>query len=511
MYLVIVEVSQKQEYIFSSLRLKDNVLNSENIDLAVSREYFKDRDTGFSDENMVYSGGGHTVLEFSNKEEAVGFVKKLTKSIRDDFKGMELFAKVMEYDESKTPAENMENLYKELEMKKAERKTAFKRLTFGINKREIINPVKVKKRGGDEFDVYKGDSYKGYKIVNGADRLGGTKGESNFIAVVHIDGNSMGRRVKELREQYGNQRDWGTFKGKLDEFSSDVDRDFKKTYDEMLDEIINELDKGKLKNNLSIEKNVLPVRKLILAGDDVSFVCDGRIGLECAGIFLKKLSKKVNGADGKKYTAAAGVCIVHAKFPFYRAYNIAEGLCKNAKSFIAGEKRDGCAIDWHIEYGEMEDSIKDIKKDYIAKDGTNLMLRPYFVGCKDEKISYENFRRLVIKFQEERKKRDMDMSRGKMKGLRDALRQGEVAAGRYIVSNRISDIYITPMEEYNNFLENREGSIGLKEMENVVKSMYIEKSEAGSKKEKKCILFDPVEIMDTFIAIEGGIWNEDQN
>ncbi len=66
-YLTILEVSQKQAYIFASNKLKENIVNSEVIARILSPEYLTKvlRDTGYSDEkNMVYSGGGHTILEF---------------------------------------------------------------------------------------------------------------------------------------------------------------------------------------------------------------------------------------------------------------------------------------------------------------------------------------------------------------------------------------------------------------------------------------------------------------
>lgn len=65
--LVKLEVSQKQAYIFSSNKLKDNVLNSAVIAWIMSPEYFAETVTanGKSElfdlkKNLVYSGGGHT-------------------------------------------------------------------------------------------------------------------------------------------------------------------------------------------------------------------------------------------------------------------------------------------------------------------------------------------------------------------------------------------------------------------------------------------------------------------
>ena len=57
--LVILEVSRKQDYIFSSKRLRDNVRRSAEINHVTSEAFFqKAAGKQYHPENMVYSGGG---------------------------------------------------------------------------------------------------------------------------------------------------------------------------------------------------------------------------------------------------------------------------------------------------------------------------------------------------------------------------------------------------------------------------------------------------------------------
>ena len=95
--LVKLEVSQKQAYIFSSNKLKDNVLNSAVIAWIMSPDYFADivkadgREELFSEtENLVYSGGGHIVLDYEEKETAVSFVRLITSQIHKEYSGIEI-------------------------------------------------------------------------------------------------------------------------------------------------------------------------------------------------------------------------------------------------------------------------------------------------------------------------------------------------------------------------------------------------------------------------------------
>ena len=91
-YLTILEVSQKQAYIFQSNKLRENVLNSAVIAWIMDADYLEetvgDQSMFNKRDNLVYSGGGHTVLEFPDKEQAIRFVKKITKVIKKDYPDM---------------------------------------------------------------------------------------------------------------------------------------------------------------------------------------------------------------------------------------------------------------------------------------------------------------------------------------------------------------------------------------------------------------------------------------
>ena len=68
--LTILEVSQKQSYIFSSNKVKDNIVNSAVIAYVLGAKYIGEilQETNYVEEkNMVYSGGGHTILEFPDE------------------------------------------------------------------------------------------------------------------------------------------------------------------------------------------------------------------------------------------------------------------------------------------------------------------------------------------------------------------------------------------------------------------------------------------------------------
>ncbi len=125
-FLLILEVSQKQNYIFASNKLQENVQRSQDIADVTSSAFFKQAAPELYDEkaNMVYSGGGHTVLQFdaetaeAAKKAAVAFASRVTGEVFRRYNGLELFVKTLLYDEQKTPGANLLALSAALERKK---------------------------------------------------------------------------------------------------------------------------------------------------------------------------------------------------------------------------------------------------------------------------------------------------------------------------------------------------------------------------------------------------------
>lgn len=480
-YLTILEVSQKQAYIFQSNELKKNILNSAVIAWIMDADYLEetagDKKLFSQKENLVYSGGGHTVLEFPTQEQAVCFTKTVTKAVRKDYPGIEVFAKTIPYEKEKSPEANLKELTKALEKKKSERRAAFHQGSFGV---EIIDsntlkPILYCAEKENELPKKEEKTDKklmpaGYHRVFKFEELGGVKDKSNFIAVVHIDGNAMGKRVEKLQHKF-KDLGWGEYKEKLKEFSESIDEDFKAAYKEMSEYVADNIKNNRLKD-LNIVENKFPVRRIITAGDDICFVSEGRIGLECAAAFIDKLNSKRNKVDEEGYAACAGVAIVHRKYPFYKAYELAEMLCNSAKKYGVTLSGDGfgsdvSVIDWHVEFGEIKDTLEEIRLDYIDADGSCISGRPYIVRAsqtvmnKEPLHDYQKIKELIQKLQN-----DETCARGTIKELRNILKQGQDETKHFIKFHKIDDLIKWELNE------NYE------------------------------MLFDAIELIDTFIALE---------
>lgn len=369
--LTILEVSRKQDYIFASKKLRENAERSQDIADITDSAFFSRAAGGAyrEEDNLVNAGGGHAVLQFDSREAAVDFTRRVTLAALRACPQLELFARTIDYNPKLDPGQNLKALTSALEEKKARRIASFRRLDFGVETlREtdgLPRPAE-RRHARDVVPPPEGRSYFSQPEKETAD---------NFLAVVHIDGNNMGARVGAIYEKYAGKtgpESWERCRKDLQAFSEGIQRDFETAFSHMARTLARQPG----------QTDPLPLRPIILAGDDVCFVTAGSIGLECARVFLEKLTSLTNRADGEPYAACAGVALVHRKYPFHRACQLAEELCGSAKKYGAGldERRRVSAIDWHIEFGQLKDSLSDLRQDYETEDGCRLELRPVAVS-----------------------------------------------------------------------------------------------------------------------------------
>ena len=203
---MILEVSRKQDYIFASKKLRENAQRSAQISYVTSSAFFR-RAAGeryLEEENLVYAGGGHTVLQFDGPDQARAFARQVTGAAMEEFRGLELFVKQMPYVSAKTPGDNLKELSRRLEEKKALRRGSFRYTALGV---EELDPETFRPRGFKRElphaapDVL--EPPEGYQFPREFSELAGA---DNFIAVVHIDGNAMGKRVDGIYRSAPVQR-----------------------------------------------------------------------------------------------------------------------------------------------------------------------------------------------------------------------------------------------------------------------------------------------------------------
>jgi hypothetical protein len=207
--------------------------------------------------------------------------------------------------------------------------------------------------------------------------LGGKEGERH-IAVVHIDGNDVGLKLQDVwKRDYGSDDE---FVKAMRSFSSSLKKAAHAAFVDTLKELRDKL--PELTEELNLADNKFPVRPIVYGGDDLTFVCDGRLGLPLAELYLKKFAEKKVEVPGGDFTptACAGIAIVATKFPFARAYELSAELCASAKKKrIDKGKGSGSWLDFQILLGGAEASLQVLREKRFKVGMKSLLRRPWRV------------------------------------------------------------------------------------------------------------------------------------
>ena len=309
------------------------------------------------------------------------------------------------------------------------------------------------------------------------EKLGGQQGESH-IAVVHADGNGMGKHLMEVVNN--STGDDAEFLHSIRAFSSSVSSlsqiALRNTLQHLKEALPN------LKGDLSLDKKIFPLRPIVYGGDDLTFVCDGRLGLDLTAFYLKEFSKgtiKVRGEDNP-VDACAGVAIVPTKFPFARAYHFAEELCGLTKSYLRQEKVPGSWLDFQIIQEGATRSISAVRSaQYRSFEGQKLHQRPYKVPEE-----WNQFVAILKEFQSQK------WPRSRAKGLLQALTQGPTATKRFVVGAKWRGVtlpYVNGMDA------------------NVKKTGWT----GGDSPDRATPYFDPLEALDFYLELKPATDGED--
>jgi hypothetical protein len=223
----------------------------------------------------------------------------------------------------------------------------------------------------------------GTKLVSNINQLESLFEEMSWLAIVHADGNGLGQIFLDFSQYAGDEN--RQYLDQYRRFSLALDRCTEEAFRRAL-------------QVLPTDKEVLPIVPLIIGGDDLTVVCHGQYALEFTQVFLKEferqtttnkvISKIAEAAFGVgRLSACAGVAIVKRHFPFSAAYGLAEGLIKSAKEVKtkvtnpakANQPYPCSAIDFHILYDTSGISLGRIRKKLEPQAHIKLYNRPYLV------------------------------------------------------------------------------------------------------------------------------------
>lgn len=290
-----------------------------------------------------------------------------------------------------------------------------------------------------------------------ADRKGegdDEKGEDDnkgkrYLAVVHIDGNTMGQRITKYlaatRDRCTSLEEDLVAMRRLSAYIGDL-------YRNALSQTIDELYAG--------VEGELPFRPVVADGDDITYICRSEKAFASVRTFVDALHNPRGNDEARDellpeaqdLSVGVGVAFVNNNYPFSSAYAMAEELCKNAKK--AARERFGerptspvSSVDFHVCSGEVVTNIADFRSRYLVqrvpgKEGrVELCLRPYHMGdaqtVAPPELQFDSLLRQIEVLRAHSTDDPADggneawIARSKLKGLREKYGEGKEQAVRY--------------------------------------------------------------------------------
>lgn len=394
---MIVEAGSKQAYVFATNKRREALGASELIRL-VGKDWLEDLAKKPGVTPVIRSSG---LAMFLTDTEALGqgIVRQVTMKALREASGLDVYGYVSPAQEIETPdqlREAQRQAFIHLAEVRARRPGAglrHLRLPIVAECSTSALPAAGRAKQGSEKELRRSqasldklkkarDAYQRLassldieesKVKKAADHF--EKSEET-IGVIHADGNGIGKIFAEFKAD-GTGPNGPSLQGHLDQLRR-------------FSEAVEECSLEALKTASEQAGHVLP---LVVGGDDVTILCDGKSSIKVASVYLEAFerltkehpdiaaqTKKVIGRPG--LSAAAGIAIVKPHFPFSTGYELAEQLCGSAKTFLKSEEvakslPGASALDFHV----VRDSISPDLETHRSADGKyRIACRPLLVG-----------------------------------------------------------------------------------------------------------------------------------
>ncbi|KKN48316.1 hypothetical protein LCGC14_0654080 [marine sediment metagenome] len=427
--LAVYDVTGIQNFIFSTNRLKENLGGSiavkkaseDMLEEAITSKFknttLKEIDNEKINWNeyeavIVYLGGGNAMVIFKDKNKAKEITMELSKKVLELSGGLLSFNVAYQKINLDNFSQDYNKIFKKLVSKKNNFIKTNPLLGIGITKSELSSGLPVQFGKNNEFlslpTKRKRENYNSshfdyllegihdYIFPLKLENLGQKTGE-NYISIVHIDGDNIGKTIHDFLNESIDDYDFSLYR--MSKFSSCFNKMYIDAFKEVIKDLVKSLENPEFKKNFDLkptnsEVKYLPIRPIILKGDDITFITNGKLGVNLAALFLKKLSESKLEIPRKNipHSASAGVAIVKTTFPFDKAYTIGEELCKSAKKkgeiiqIKDGLTNRGFWLDFHIIQSGFTSVLSETRKTQYNIQG---LVFPHELETSDKQMSYK--------------------------------------------------------------------------------------------------------------------------
>ncbi len=393
---VIIEISHIQKYIFESNKLKMNIGASYIVDTIfsniedIANNLNLSYDTNISnlsnnDITIIFRGGGNIMIVSKNKKDLSSLVKQWHKMLLEKYPGISTnvaYSSVNLNDNIEIKLQELLNMLRdELFKNKNSYHPIIVPIGLGINSickytgypAEIITKIEGNKNERIssvayskfiQFNSANNTLKEEYKdILKDKDFIldlnkfrNENESKSNYMSIVHIDGNEIGSKFSKCNS--------------IQETIT-LSKELKKLIKSAFIHIVKIMIK-------KTQGKIIPLRPIIMGGDDITFITDYKSGIYLAEKFIEFIKNENKNIDNLEFSA--GIAIVKIKYPFSRAYNLADNLCQKAKE--KAKIKGGSWINFIVNSKGFTGDFNSFIEKYDVPQG-NLLFRPLSLTNND--------------------------------------------------------------------------------------------------------------------------------
>lgn len=416
--IVTAEVGGIQKFIFATGKLKEMIGGSEIVYQICQKEYYVPvlKEIGCAREALTETDGNdwHMLLQANAgklalilPDEQVGraFLLAYSKKALEDFPGLPLFG-------AQAPAGWDTAAYKEGRRLVEDRIKAQRAMTApgaGMPMLPVLRaarldglPAVAEDRSGADRELISLSSYckrseellkdsrnrlqeyAGLKDEQGKPRVQWPSDMEELapngakIALIHMDGNSMGKLFGNALDKAADLPVAESVRSlrALSESIEAINRDaFRSAVGALLD-YIREFDKSAIKDRTL----VMPLRPLVIGGDDITLVIRADLALFFVNLFVS-CYESLAAARGLGLSLGVGMTVMDSAWPFAKAFALVEDLTKNAKKITDGMAERPSSIDYLVITEEVDRQLSDLRtRVYTAVDGASLTSKPFMLS-----------------------------------------------------------------------------------------------------------------------------------
>ncbi len=367
---------------------------------------------------VMFVGGGNAYVLFRTGKICSRVNKFLAKYVMEKTYSLNLAVAVVE----KTASYAEDYIAINQKMREVKAYMPMTRLTGALPFMEVDSitgfPISVKdKKGGLCTEAkLKTDAFPPNEDEKVFDNMVTKKGDNSLLAVCHIDGNSMGKRIiSEMSGVVGYPEAISTMRT----LSLSITTIFETAFCKMTEYMDREAPVIKKQKHQSY-------RKIIVAGDDITFVCNPKLAIPAVKKFIDSFG--TNTED--RYSACGGIAFFNSHFPFSDAYQVAEACCESAKKRAKIGKDSngniGNYIDFQICTNISAAHLEDYREKHYTSYSGKFIARPYYIEQKNDSAELKKYgNRYDIRDFVAYSKYVNTMPRSKAKQLREAISSGE--------------------------------------------------------------------------------------